>query len=67
MLGHPSRHDFENMVHAKLIANGAISPSDITNTYAIFGDNLTGLRGKTAQQKSKRVETDYVPIPRDFI
>ena len=44
MLGHPSRHDFKNMVHAKLITNYPISQNTITNADVIFGDNLTGQR-----------------------
>ena len=60
MLSHPSQW------HARLIANCLIIPNDISTAYAIFGENLAGIRGKTVQRQPERVVTDYVKIPRDF-
>ena len=62
MLGHPSRNNLENVVYV-LIAKCPISKNNIINAYAIFGDNLTRLRGKTIRWKPERVEIDYVQIP----
>ena len=67
MLGYPSRNDFKNMVHAKLIANCPISQNNIVDAHAIFHDNLTGLRGKTVRWKPERVETVYVWISLEFM
>ena len=36
ILGHLSRYDFENMVHAELKANCPISQTNITNAYAMW-------------------------------
>ena len=47
MLGHPPCLNFENMVCARFTDNCPMSKNDIRNVYAIFGNNLTGLRDKT--------------------
>ena len=67
MLGHPSRTDFESMVHVNLIANGPATPENITHTHQLFGDDLAGLRGKAVQKKPEHVVMDYVQIPKDII
>ena len=46
MLGHPSQRDFERMVHADLIANCPMTEKDVSNGYALFGQNLADLRRK---------------------
>ena len=55
------------MVHANLIANYSVTPENISHTHKLFGENLSGLRGKTVWKKSEWVVTDYVQIPRDMI
>ena len=63
MLGCPTQKDFEEMVHANLIANYPVSQKDASDAYALFGQNLAGLRGKTVRCKPELVETEYVQIP----
>ena len=67
MLGHQSRKDYESMVHANLIANCPVTPSNISHAHKLFGENLAGLRGKTVHRKPEQVVMDYVKIPRDLI
>ena len=63
ILGHLSQKDFEGMVHANLIANCPVTEKDVSNGYALFGQNLAGLREKRVRQKPEHVEMDYVQIP----
>ena len=67
VLGHPSKKDYESMVHANLIANCSVTPENISNTHKLFGENLARLRGKTVQKEPEQVVMDYVKIPRDMI
>ena len=55
------------MVHANLIANCPVTQKDIFNAYALFGQNLPGLRGKTVRCKPEHVEMDNVQIPLSLI
>ena len=43
-----------------------VTCSDLTNARAIFGPDLSGVRGKTVRQKPDRVETEETSIPRYF-
>ena len=54
------------MVLSTLIANCPIPLNDTSTAYAIFGENLAGVRGNTVLRGPKRVVTDYVKIPRNF-
>ena len=67
MLGHPSKCDFEDMVHVRLIANCPITPNDISIAHTIFGEILAGIHGKTIRQKSEQILIDYILIPQDFV
>ena len=67
MLGHPSRKDFESMVHANLFANCPVTPENISHLHQLFGEDVAGLRGKTVQKKPEHVVTDYVQIPKVII
>ena len=62
MMGHPSKRDFEGMVHHNVMKNSSVNPKDITNTYQIFCQDLAGVRGKIIEKK-ERVVTDFVEIP----
>ena len=67
MLGHPSRKDFESMLHVDLIANCSVTLENISDAHQLFCENLGGLRGKTVHRKPEQVVIDYVQIPRDVI
>ena len=47
MLRHPSMKDFEGMVNGYLIVNCPVTPENISHAHQLFGENLTGLKGKT--------------------
>ena len=40
-----------------------MTEKDVSNAYALFSQNLAGLRGKAVRQKPENVEMDYVHIP----
>jgi hypothetical protein len=50
MLGHPTDRKFLGMVRLNKIANFDVTESAIKNAHAIFGPNLTGVRGGTVRQ-----------------
>ncbi len=47
MMGNPSEEDYKGMVSHNLIPNCPVTCSDIANTKAIFGPDLSSVRGKT--------------------
>ena len=51
MMGHPSQHDFANLVCDQLVQNCPITTNDVTNAYNIFGPDLAGSRGKMVRKK----------------
>ena len=67
MMGHPSKHDFKNLVHDQMIQYWTITYHDATNAYKIFGPDLAGLRGKTVQKDPTRIQPEYAEIPREMI
>ena len=44
-----------------------MTQKDVSNAFALFGQNLAGLRGKTVRHKPAHVEMDYVQIPQNLI
>jgi hypothetical protein len=50
MIGNPSKKDYKGMVSGNLITNCPITTSYISNAHAIFGPDLTSIRGKTVQR-----------------
>ena len=44
MLGHPSKKDFEGMVHGTLIVNYPMTPENISHSHQLFCEYLAGLR-----------------------
>jgi hypothetical protein len=44
-----------------------VANNDICNTHNIYGPDLASIRGKTVWQKPKRVVTDYIKIPKQFL
>ena len=40
---------------------------DVNNTHAIFGPDISGLRGKTVRQKTDIAMKNYVAVLRDFL
>ena len=41
MMGHSSQHDFENLVHDKMIQSCPITHKNVMNAYKIFGPDFT--------------------------
>ena len=67
MMGHPSQHDFKNLVCDQMIQNCPITYHDVTNAYKIFRPDLAALRGKTLQKDPTRMQPENVEIPREVI
>ena len=66
MVCHPTDDKFKQMVSSKTLRNCHLKVKDVTNAQAIFGPYLPGLGGKMTRQKTKRVDPEYIGIPRDF-
>ena len=49
MIGHPSEHEYKDMVSNKLLYNFHFTIKDITNAKSIFGPNLLGVRVKSVK------------------
>ena len=54
------------MVSNTFLKNSPVKVDDVTNARTIFGPNLLRLKGGSTRQKPKRVESEYIKIPRDF-
>ena len=65
-VGFPTDAKFANLVSSKSLKHCPVTTDAATNSLAIYGPNLDGLRGKTVRQRPRRVETEYLRIPRDF-
>ena len=63
LLGFPSEHNFENMVHLNMIVNCPVTFDDVKNAKLIFGPDITSFKGKLVRRKTASVVTDYVEIP----
>ena len=58
---------FSKMVSKKTIENLPVTPIDVSNAFAIFGTNLSIVKGVTNRTKPSRVETEFdIEIPRDI-
>ena len=66
MVAHLLDDKFKYMVSQGRPRNCDIKVKDISNTDAIFGPYLPGLRGRTVREKLERVEPQYTQIPWDF-
>jgi hypothetical protein len=49
MIGNPSKKDYKGMVSDNLITNCPVTTANINNAHAMFGPDLTSIRGKTVQ------------------
>jgi hypothetical protein len=63
LIGNPSKKDYRSMVSSNMIANCPFSMSNVTNARAIFGPDLTSVRGKTVRRMLAPVVADYVAVP----
>ncbi len=66
MVACPSECDFQ-AIHLNMLKNCPVTNKDICNAHNIYGPGLASIRGKTVRQEPKRVVTDYVEIPRQFL
>ncbi len=67
MMGNPSEADYKDMVSHNLILNCSVTSSNITNEKAIFGPDLSSVRGKTVQRTPAPVVADYVAVLRELV
>ena len=66
MLTYPTDEKLMEMVSESGFKNCDTTASDVKVSKAVFGPNRAAMRGKTVRQKPKRVNAEYVTIPRDF-
>ena len=66
MIGHPTDARFKQLVSERVLKDCPVTADDVTNAVSIFGPDLAGIRGKTVRGQPDRVETEFIPIPRDF-
>jgi hypothetical protein len=64
MLGHPTNRKFLGMVRSNVIANCDVTESAVKNAHAIFGPNLTRVRGRMVRIASESVRVDHIQILR---
>ena len=64
--GCPSSEDLETMVRHRPLRNLPFQYRDLANATRMFGPDLPNIKGKTVRRKPDRVETDQLPIPRDY-
>ena len=66
-VGNPSDAEFVKMVSDKPVQNLPVAPIYVSNALAIFGHNLSRVKGGTLRTKPYRVDTEFdIEIPRDF-
>jgi Reverse transcriptase (RNA-dependent DNA polymerase) len=66
-IGCPSLKDYKLLVENGLINNCPVSVKDIQVAEDIFGPDVNALKGKTTRTAPKRVEIDYVDVPKDLL
>ena len=66
MVAHPTDEKFKQMVSHEKLKNCNVRVEHITDAHAIFGHNLSRLKGGTVRRKPDRVDPEYTQIPRDF-
>ena len=64
MIGSPSEKDYGGMVSSNMIKNCPIDSTDVSNACAIFGTDLSSVRGKTVRKKPKSIVEEYVAVPK---
>ena len=64
MISNPSEKDYGGMVSSNMIKNCPIDSTDVSNARAIFGPDLSSVRGKTGRRKSKSNVEEYVAVPK---
>jgi hypothetical protein len=67
MIGNLSKGNYRGLVSSNMISNCLIAPTNITNAHAIFGPDLTSLRGKTVRRTPTPVVADHVAVPHAMV
>jgi hypothetical protein len=62
-----SERDFQVMVCLNMLKDCPVTINNIRNAHNIYGPDLASIKGMTVWWKSKRVVTDYVEIPKQFL
>ena len=52
-LGHPSEHEFNNILNNNMIRNCPITPDDAKRALNIYGPDIMTLKGKTAKSRTR--------------
>ena len=55
------------MVSSNMIKNCPIDSTNVSNARAIFGLDLSSVRGKTVRRKTKLIEEEYVVVPKELV
>ena len=63
----PSMKDFKWIIQNHEIKNSPVTIDDVDVAIAIWGKNISKLKGATTRTKSIPVTRDYVKIPKEFL
>ena len=67
IIGYPSERDFKYMVSNGMIKKCPITSYEITNAHTMFGQNLSGTRGKKFWQNLDGLVMDCIDVTKDFL
>jgi hypothetical protein len=55
------------MIQMNLIKNNVVTTEDVNLATKAYGPDISGIKGKTTQQKPTTVESNIVEIPDEFL
>jgi len=67
MIGAPTEHEYQGLVHQNVLQDCPIKPSDIANAHKNFGPDQANIRGKTVRRKPVHISTKIVEIPQHIL
>ena len=65
-VGNPHDAVFKQLIGTKDLKNNPVSHENISHAKAIFGPNISGLKGRATRKRPHRVVRGRCKIPRDF-
>jgi hypothetical protein len=66
-MGIPTVDDLKAMIRMNLIKNNVVTTEDVNLATKAYGPDISGIKGKTTQQKPTTVESNIVEIPEELL